>query len=295
MTSESKELIEIEAIKAENVFCPGGVENILELIKEKSAIANPDITTDKGRSEIASMAYKIARTKTGLDELGKELVADQKKKLAVIDERRKLLRDELDAHKAEVRKPLTDYEDKEAARLEGHNSLIQRARDYLVLSTDTTAQDIQDRLEALQKLGDRDFQEFQCQFDAVKENSFNKLSERLAQQIKIEEDAAELERLRAESAARKAADAEIERQKQADERAKAAAEQMMKDAAEREAKEKAEIASAEAKRAANKEHRKKINNEILADFITHGFTEESGKAIIGLIAQGKIKHVTINY
>lgn len=295
MTSESKELIEISTIKAENVFCPGGVENILELIKEKSVIENPDITTDKGRSELASMAYKIARTKTGLDELGKELVADQKKKIAIIDERRKLLRDELDAHKAAIRKPLTDYEDQEVARIEGHNSLIQRARDYLVLSTDTTAQDIQERLEALQKLGERDFQEFQGQFDAVKENSFNKLSERLAQQIKIDEDAAELERLRAESAARKAADAEIERQFQADNKAKAAADQMMKDAADREAKEKTDIAAAEAKRAANKEHRKKINNEILTDFVTLGFTEESAKAIIGLIAQGKIKHVTINY
>ncbi|EES5368095.1 cell envelope biogenesis protein TolA, partial [Escherichia coli] len=35
----------------------------------------PDITTAKGRKEIAYLAYKVAQTKTYLDGLGKDLVA----------------------------------------------------------------------------------------------------------------------------------------------------------------------------------------------------------------------------
>ena len=36
----------------------------------------PDLTTEKGRKAIASLAYKVARTKTAIDEAGKALNED---------------------------------------------------------------------------------------------------------------------------------------------------------------------------------------------------------------------------
>jgi len=47
----------------------------------------------------------------------------------------------------------------------------------------------------------------------------------------------------------------------------------------------------------NNEHKAKIHNEILADFldIFEKMTEDQGKAVITLIAQGKIRNLTINY
>ncbi|OCS62006.1 hypothetical protein BBZ50_02590 [Escherichia coli] len=48
----------------------------------------PDITTAKGRKEIASLAYKVAQTKTYLDGLGKDLVAELKEIPKLIDANR---------------------------------------------------------------------------------------------------------------------------------------------------------------------------------------------------------------
>lgn len=80
--------------------------------------------------------------------------------------------------------------------------------------------------------------------------------------------------------------------KEAEAKAQAEAEE-----AARRAKEEAEAkAKAEAERlAANRNHRAKINREALADIMAAGLTEEQGKNIIGLIAGGKIKHLTITY
>ena len=76
-----------------------------------------DITTEDGRERIKSVAYKIARSKTTLDEIGKEHVADIKAKSAAIDKERKTIRDRLDALKEEVRGPLTAWEDAEEKRV----------------------------------------------------------------------------------------------------------------------------------------------------------------------------------
>jgi len=75
----------------------------------------PDVSTKKGRDAIASMAYKVAKSKTALDGLGKELVAELKQIPALIDAERKRMRDTLDAWRDEVRKPVDDWEAEQAA------------------------------------------------------------------------------------------------------------------------------------------------------------------------------------
>jgi hypothetical protein len=51
----------------------------------------------QGREAIASMEYKVARSKTALDDGGKKLVADLKQIPKKIDAERKRVRDPLDA------------------------------------------------------------------------------------------------------------------------------------------------------------------------------------------------------
>ena len=53
-----------------------GLDPFLEQIKKEIDSFVPDVTTKKGRDAIASMAYKVAKSKTALDDVGKELVAD---------------------------------------------------------------------------------------------------------------------------------------------------------------------------------------------------------------------------
>lgn len=64
--------------------------------------------------------------------------------------------------------------------------------------------------------------------------------------------------------------------------------------AERKAQEDAERAAQE-KREANKKHCARINNEVLADLIKAGATEEIAKRLVIAIASGKVAHTSIAY
>src|SRR3546814_10114176 len=76
-----------------------------------------DVQTKKGRDAIASIAYKVAKSKTYLDGVGKELTDSAKELPKKIDATRKLVRDTLDAWKDEVRTPLTEWEQAEESRV----------------------------------------------------------------------------------------------------------------------------------------------------------------------------------
>lgn len=111
---------DLVAIKAESVpaiFSAGGLDPIVQKIKEEVSGHVPDLTTLKGRKEIASLAAKVARSKTYLDGLGKDLVSGIKAQSKVIDSERKAMRDTLDALKIEVRAPLTEWEEVEKKRV----------------------------------------------------------------------------------------------------------------------------------------------------------------------------------
>jgi len=94
---------------------PNGLDPFLAQIRAEIDAFVPDVSTKKGRDAIASMAYKVAKSKTALDGLGKELVAELKQIPALIDAERKRMRDILDAWRDEVRKPVDDWEAEQAA------------------------------------------------------------------------------------------------------------------------------------------------------------------------------------
>jgi len=114
-------LVQVETIKTDMVFASDAP--IQQMLAEARAAAQAmvgeaTVDTAAGREAIKSAAYQVARTKTAVDDLGKVLVADVKKQVAAIDARRKVWRDEMDALRDAVRKPLTDYETAEQWRRE---------------------------------------------------------------------------------------------------------------------------------------------------------------------------------
>lgn len=117
------ELLAITANPIE-IFTGGTVRSVIDSIKEQARSIVLDPSTDKGRKEIASLAYKLARTKTALDDAGKSLTEDQRKQIDRVNEERRFVREELDALKDEIRRPLTEYEEREKARVAGHESRI---------------------------------------------------------------------------------------------------------------------------------------------------------------------------
>lgn len=123
------ELIVIDQKNIEESFTIRGIDPILAKIKEEVRKFVPDTTTPEGRKDIASMAYKVAKSKTYLDDLGKNLTADWKSKAKIVDSARKKVRDELDELKTEVRRPLTEIEDAEKERIILYRGKLDELKD----------------------------------------------------------------------------------------------------------------------------------------------------------------------
>ena len=109
--SEIMDLVVIEKKNAMAVFTNNDqLDPLIEAIEKEARSLVPDVTTKKGRDAIASMAHKVARSKTYIDNAGKALVAELKALPKQIDESRRVVRERLDALKDEVRRPLTEWE-----------------------------------------------------------------------------------------------------------------------------------------------------------------------------------------
>lgn len=235
MAKETTEtaLVVIEPTTALAVFTESSkVDPILAQIKKIVAEFTPDVSTAKGRAEIASIAHKVARSKTYLDGIGKELVDQYKDIPKKIDANRKRIRDELDALKDEVRKPLTEWEAAEKARAQGIKDRIEVIRQHAGMSEDSSMTSAAiARLEAIAI--DESFAEFATEAAQAKDKALTILRADLEYRLKREAEQAELARLRDEAAKRE----QEERDRKI---AEAAAEKARRDAEEKAAREKAE-------------------------------------------------------
>ncbi|WP_042062791.1 hypothetical protein [Aeromonas allosaccharophila] len=209
MTEQAKtdtaqtQLVVIEPTTAVALFTEGqGVTELLADIRQKASSLVPDVTTAKGRKEIASIAYAVAKTKSHLDGVGKELTAKYKEIPARIDANRKLIRDTLDALKDEVRAPLTQYEAAEEARVAALQSRLARLNELgSYASIEIAASDLQVMLnEVEQNALDDTWQELLPQATVAKELAAKRLGEALAARQKYEAEQAELEQLRQKQA-----------------------------------------------------------------------------------------------
>ena len=278
------DLITIEESEALAVFTKeDGLKGVLDQIATEARSVPLDISTAKGRKEVASVAYKIARSKTYIDGVGKELVAEMKEMPKKVDAARKQARDFLDGLAAEIRKPLDDWE-AEQARIEAEKKAEEEAA--------ALAMRIALDHEMALLMNDA--------FDRKKEDEA-----RLAEETRLERE--KMIRMEAEEKARKDAERQIleanlareraerekiEAEQAAERRAQLAAEQERERIAAEERQRQAE----EAKRQADVEHRRSVNRMVLNDLIEAcQLTEDQAKKIVGAIATGKVNNVIIRY
>lgn len=251
ITGTRNELVVIERTEALSVFTtPGAIDPILRRIREEIDKFSAPIDTSAGRKAIASMAYKVAQSKTYLEGIGKDLAAEQKEIPKKIDATRKHVRDTLDAWRDEVRAPLTAWEEAEDSRIKAHQeAIIYLLRDPI---SDATPDELRgDLAHAEAVVIGPACEEFEAEYARAKDQAITKLSAALELAEKREADAAELARLRAEAAAREEAD-RIERVKrEAAEKAKAEAEAAAQ--AERDEAARRELALKEAAERAERE------------------------------------------
>ncbi|EOI1327602.1 hypothetical protein ACMGNR_001170 [Citrobacter koseri] len=132
--SEVTDLVVIEKQNAMAVFTTKEqLDPLLEKIETEARSLVPDLTTKKGRDAIASMAHKVARSKTYIDNAGKDLVAELKALPKQIDESRRIVRERLDALKDEVRRPLTEWE-AEQERIKAEQAMNAMHAEALVMN-----------------------------------------------------------------------------------------------------------------------------------------------------------------
>ena len=195
---------------------PDRIEDMIARIEAEVKSEAPDVTTAKGRKAIASLAYKVAQSKTALDAAGKGLNDEARKKIEAVDAERRKIRERLDALKAEVRKPLDEWEDAEEKRVEDIKARLARLRD--AEPDDDTSASIATLIRHIEATPiDDSWQEFVTQAAPIKDNRLADLRVRLEAAQKREAEAEELARLRAEAEAR----AEADRQREAAEQAEA--------------------------------------------------------------------------
>lgn len=261
--SEATDLVVIEKSNAMSVFTTKEqLDPIIEAIEKEARSLVPDVTTKKGRDAIASMAHKVARSKTYIDNAGKDLVAELKALPKQIDESRRLVRERLDALKDEVRRPLNEWEQAEDERKQ---ALQQRLSDLRALAdviddagNYLPSTDIQYRLGEAKAvtLGDT-WQEFATEAGVAKDATVQKLEAAVIVAKQHEDQAAELERLRKDAEEKARRDHEEKLKREAAETARREAEMKAQvereEAARREAELRAKAEQAERDRIAAQE------------------------------------------
>lgn len=209
-----------------------GLDPYLKLVREQIDEFSADVTTKKGREEIASFAHKVAKVKTAIDAIGKEENVAQKLIPAKIDAERKRAWDILEGWQKEVRLPLTEYETKEANRIQ---TLQNRVEALFITQTEFKHSDeIQALIDQLNAVViDETFEEFKLDAEQTRDRSLSKLNALLAAKKQYEADQAELARLRAEAEERTKKENEERIAREATERARIATEKAAEDEKQR--------------------------------------------------------------
>lgn len=321
--SEVTDLVVIEKQNAMAVFTTKEqLDPIIEAIEKEARSLVPDVSTRKGRDAIASMAHKVARSKTYIDNAGKDLVAELKALPKQIDESRRIVRERLEALKDEVRRPLTEWE-AEQERIKAEEAMNSLHAEALEMNIKFD-QELAAKFEAdhemallMNKDFDRDREEQRRQAEQAQRERDERLKQEAAEQARRDAEAkhkAEIEaaarreaeeKARAELAERQRIEAEqraAREKKEAEERARREKEEAV--AAERRRLEEAEAArlaeeqrkaEEEARRAADKEHRRTVNRRVIADLINQGIPEEFAQKALLAIAGGKVQDAHIKY
>lgn len=279
---------------------------------------SPGTATAAARDEIKSFAFKITKSRTAVEAIGKELAAEAKSIPKRIDASRRYIEGEIEAIREAVRAPLTEWERVEAARVAHHkNTLDVIAATAQAVSPMCAPEVLRASLAKLEAIDPATGEEFSTEIEIAKAAAIKSTTVALAAREKADAESSELEALRKEKAERERLDreadiaAEAARAAVQHERDAAAARERRlieeKEAAERAAvaaaaNAKAELeahkaaeAEAQRRREANKRHRGNVNREALAAFVENEIDETTAKKVIGLIALGRIPAISITY
>lgn len=178
----------------------GRRDKFFEAIKAEVSSHVPDVATAKGRAAIRSLAMKVTKTKTAIDNAGKKLKEDAQKTVQTVDAARRASKQLLEPLAVEVRAPLTDWDTREELRIEKAEGIMTGLREDAIIKTTDTAEEIAARLERIEgaELDPEVLKDRVEGAEELKAAALVALREGLARLQREEADRAELEALRAE-------------------------------------------------------------------------------------------------
>lgn len=242
-------LIAIEDITPDNaplIFGQNSLSRFVELARAEVVGEVPDLTTDKGRKRISSLAAKVARSKTAVDGAGRAYLKKLKEMPKTIEAELREFTADMDALRDEVRKPLNEYEAAEQARKDAIEDAVQGIIDLSTLEEDATSAEIEQQRANLQALilNEETYQGRLEEAEEKRKYGIQLLVAAFDKRKAVEDQAAELERLRKEAAERAEQD-----------RIKAAADKAVEDERQRVAQEQQAQRDADARRVQEAEQR----------------------------------------
>ncbi|HFK5645274.1 TPA: hypothetical protein ACG0AK_004059 [Enterobacter ludwigii] len=275
-------VIEIKPEQAPVLYVAGGLDAYLEQIRQ-AVNEVPDLSTNKGRDRVASLAAQVSRSKTAIEKPGREYLKRLKEAVRPAEAEIKRFVDACDELRDATRRPLTEWE-AEQERIKAEEAMNALHAEALEMNIKFD-QELAAKFEAdhemallMNKDFDRDREEQRRQAEQaqreheerIKQEAADKAKREAEERHKAELDAAARreadEKARADAAERKRKEdvdrAEREKQEAIAEEKRKAQEEADRIKREAEAKEKARqaeekrIADEQAKREADVKHRK---------------------------------------
>lgn len=234
----------------------GGTDALFDRIAEQVRSVVPDVTTRKGREEIGSLAAKVSKSKVLIEKCGKDLVADQKAKIKLIDDDRIRTVKKFDDLRDEILAPRDTWVQAENDRVEKHKADIEKIQDlaHPSILADMSAIRISEQIRMLDVLEICSlFEEFEEQAKIAKYETLEVLRTALTNREKYEAEQAELERLRQAEQVRIQQERDAQIAREATEKANREAAQKAQLEAERVQREKLESEQREARLLVEKE------------------------------------------
>lgn len=299
-----------------------GLKSMVDDAKDVVDSFEHDLSTAAGRKRTASLSAKVSKLKVKLDSMGKDLVADAKKKIKVVDNSRKSMREDLDALRDEARRPLTEWEAEEEARkqreaeeAEAKRLAEQLENDHemaLLLNEkyDREAKEAAEEAERIAKaeadriakeaaeaeakrIADQKSHEEELKRQAAEQAEREK-AEAIKQAAEAKQAAIDAEKLRALEAKQAEAN-RIEAERVAKINAEAAAEAARLAEIARQDAIKAQEAKDLATLEANKKHVGACRRQTKESLMSIGITEADAKKIVLAVSSGKISRLTMSY
>jgi|13_taG_2_1085334.scaffolds.fasta_scaffold15521_2 hypothetical protein len=252
MTKENQEVIlyKEEEATALKLYRNDGLDPFIENIRKVAKEFEADVTTEKGRKAYKSLAYKISQAKTKVEEIRKSENEEHQAAITANNKKGKKAVADLQAIQDEVKKPVTEWENR-IAEHQASIANIEKLAAVAAYEWESMPVDQMQKLVTDISNEKREWHEFSFKAENVKKQTIESIEATIAKRKKHDDDKAELLRLQKAEEERKQKERDEAIAREAEERAKKEAEERelkLKQEKERIENEKLE-AEAKAKRA----------------------------------------------